>query len=275
MDKLKTNFDGGYPIYLDDYRYFDAAYRHGFESIVKATLGNDSACSLFGCTVTDSPASFSVSAGAIAFNGEILQVDAHSCVKATGVYVWLVFTEDDPDGEKELEGGTVIQAYEKRRAKMLDVSNVPEGTASESTFFLNYSLYDIYRKNLHLVKKSGWKKATLSDGINHFDDSPVTYCKNAVNQLEIRGSFGVASISNRLIMTLPFGYRPSKQISSFIVDTADVLPMYVDTIGQVHLSSLHQWSNSITHKIINITFSLDSSDFIAPEDPAFGGGQTT
>jgi hypothetical protein len=69
MNRLITENTGKMPFYLNDIRFLDAAYRSGFEALVKAFFPD---CILSGCNVTTVPdISITIAEGYVAIAGEI------------------------------------------------------------------------------------------------------------------------------------------------------------------------------------------------------------
>jgi hypothetical protein len=87
MNKLITNFNGGEPIYLDDIRWNDEAYRAAITSIVSGLCGGID-CIIQGCELVSS----TIGVGYVFLSGEILQVDSHT---KTNTYFTKITTYDE------------------------------------------------------------------------------------------------------------------------------------------------------------------------------------
>jgi len=105
VDRIITIDTGGFPVKLDDYRFFDAAYRDSINNLLQGFGTN---FIIDGCTVSGGL----VSAGYIMLNGEILKVDEH-LMQGNGYFQKL--TTFDPNGLKEFNNGNVYNTYEVNR----------------------------------------------------------------------------------------------------------------------------------------------------------------
>lgn len=90
MDKILTNYLGGFPLVLDDYRFFDNAYRDAMNSML---LGFGTDFIVQGCELSGA----NVAAGYIMLNSELLKVDAHIMLGGGYFQKNLTF---DPNGLK-------------------------------------------------------------------------------------------------------------------------------------------------------------------------------
>ena len=104
MNQLVTTNNGGQPIYLDDIRWNDSAYRSAMAGML-AAFGTDFIIS--GCTSGEG----TCNAGYIMLGGEILQVDTHTI---TGNYFSKVQTYDAA-GSDEYQDTSTHNVYLKNR----------------------------------------------------------------------------------------------------------------------------------------------------------------
>ena len=130
MNKLKTTGNGGFPFDLNDLRFEQDAVRDAFYGFLSG-IGVAAVDSfiLSGCAVTDNGSYYSVAAGYISLNGEILRVEAHNYNKTGGhTYYWLLDVTYDPDGNEAFENGSSYDTYEVRRGKLTSSVSPTAGT---------------------------------------------------------------------------------------------------------------------------------------------------
>lgn len=112
MNILNTTFNGGEPIYLDDIRWNDTAYRNAMNGILQA-FGNNFIVQ--GCTPSTPsfiPGTTTITSGYIMLNGQLLQVDASSSLYNN--YYSLVITYN-PSGQDTYYTGTTHNVYQQNR----------------------------------------------------------------------------------------------------------------------------------------------------------------
>jgi|GEM_PF-1482110 len=96
MKKLLTGNLGGHLLSLDDFRHMQEGVYESLEATVKSLLPSGSdRCILFGCVLTVAGSDFSLSPGAIFYQGEIYPVDAQTGV-TNGVPYWVLSTSYAP-----------------------------------------------------------------------------------------------------------------------------------------------------------------------------------
>jgi len=90
MKKLITNNSGGHLISLDDFRHTQEGVSESINSFAKSLIpeGVDR-CILHGCVLTVVGAAFSLSAGAIYYQGEVYQVNAQNGT-TNGLAYWVI-----------------------------------------------------------------------------------------------------------------------------------------------------------------------------------------
>lgn len=125
MNKLLTNFNGGFPFVLDDVRFLQDAIWQGLEGLTKA-FGN---CRLVGAVVSDNGTSYDVTEGFIILNGEVLYVPADSVPAGADIedYGFLVSETFDAAGDKVFQDASTQQTYQLRTAKLAFVAGNPNG----------------------------------------------------------------------------------------------------------------------------------------------------
>jgi hypothetical protein len=126
MNKLLTTGTGGEPIYLDDLRWNDDAYRAAMTGIILGLSGSND-CIIQGCDLVSS----TISAGYILLSGEILRVDSH--IK-TNTYFAKVVTYD-ASGQTQFKDGTTHQVYQKNRATCTSATPGLAYNANKLTFY--------------------------------------------------------------------------------------------------------------------------------------------
>jgi hypothetical protein len=96
MKKLITQNLGGHLLSLDDFRHMQEGVYESLEAMTKSLLPSGSdRCILFGCILTVAGSDYSLSAGAIFYQGEIYPVDAQTGV-INGVPYWVLSTSYAP-----------------------------------------------------------------------------------------------------------------------------------------------------------------------------------
>ncbi len=112
MNILNTTFNGGEPIYLDDIRWNDTAYRNAMNGILQA-FGNNFIVQ--GCTPSTPsfmPGTTTITSGYIMLNGQLLQVDANAI--PSNNYYSLVITYNS-SGQDTYYTGTTHNVYQQNR----------------------------------------------------------------------------------------------------------------------------------------------------------------
>jgi len=133
MNRFKTDYEGGMPLWKKDFLFVDAARREALKGVVKSLIGaNYDAAILDGCTAVDywdDEDMLRITEGFVYFNNEIFYVPEHSMIKG-GTY-GLYFTEEvsfDPGGTKAfLNPPASHETWEVRRAKVGYFATPPAG----------------------------------------------------------------------------------------------------------------------------------------------------
>lgn len=130
MDKFLSNFQGGLPLNLDDFRWFLSQSSnkgiYAYFDELQRDFGND--LILQGCVVTGSNPNKSLTEGWILLGGEVLKVDAIAGTLDTSTDShYIKFTTFDASGQKTLRNSQVVQTYEKARGKL-------DGTSGDLKF---------------------------------------------------------------------------------------------------------------------------------------------
>ncbi len=117
-----TSQIGGYTFEIDDLEFDQLAVHRAFFGWLSGLgVGLDKSFIISGCTVVVNGANLDISAGFLAFNGEILEVDAHSIVDPTiggDQTFWERVTTFDPAGDEIFDDTSSHQTYEINRGKL-------------------------------------------------------------------------------------------------------------------------------------------------------------
>lgn len=126
MNKFKTDANGGLPLTLDDFRWFDAAYREAFLGFWKAFATNtQDGFILAGCSMAATTPGTTVNEGWIYLDGEICYVPTHTIPSASGTSYWDVDVSYDVSGLKTFADSVNRNTYEVRVAKVVRGSITP------------------------------------------------------------------------------------------------------------------------------------------------------
>ena len=118
MNKLLTEFTGGFPFLLNDLRFTDDAVRLAIKDIVNAICGEGPVI-LAGCQFTQQPTYISVEEGAIFWQGEIWHVYPHNFTAPNPVLeppYWSFVTGNGPEGSRTFENAETNQVHQIRKA---------------------------------------------------------------------------------------------------------------------------------------------------------------
>lgn len=268
MNKLLTNFNGGVGLDLDDIRYEQDAVRDALNGILSGfgydiatnTIKASDSFIISGCTITPVFGIYIISAGYIAFKGEVLKVDAHAVV-AAGVGVvnyWDVEVTYDSNGAENTEAGAPINQYEVRKGKV-GIGVAPANYMPMYASRLATKVFDLINALNYFAPQgvpaiafvgdtgnpafmTGWANAT----------APVNklgYRKDPFGRVSIQGFFTAAAftfMSTGPIFTLPVGFRPSVgnekfiAVNAYFVTAGAVKPcnIQIDSAGLVILDIL-------------------------------------
>lgn len=125
MNKLKTDINGGFPLVLNDFRWWEEGNRAGFAGLASFLGSNCILSGVLGITLFDTMTYFG---GYILFNGEVCLVTGGAINVTTNpfVYVELDVTYD-PAGLKNFENAVQFDTYEIRRAKLVGYPTAQAG----------------------------------------------------------------------------------------------------------------------------------------------------
>ena len=246
MNKLLTNFNRGFSLKSNDFRWIDDSVRLALADICKS-MGITGPVVLWGCGVTYAGATATVTEGAIFFQNEIWHVEPHTFTVHDPMVSspnWCFPLTYHPDGAKLDKDLVNHQTYQIRRAIGAQVS-IPFPAET-------ISMDDVPRLD------NNYSTAALSieAGITSIGDSTVIK-SGRLAFIEVSVRVNVSSADNTLIATIPAGYRPgrtirgvcmmaaatatSKVIASWFITDAGLV--YIDRMGtdtgswNIHFSS--------------------------------------
>lgn len=247
MNIFKTNYNGGLPLVLDDFRWIDSGYRQAFRGIMSAFGVTDQYTFIIsGCERTVNAAVVTIAEGYVSIGGEICYVPEHNYSEPTGVTVefWTILSSYDATGSKVFQNSSVNDAYEIRTGKISVASSVPSGSTS---FEDTKTIHELIHEKLpvdswHNVLTENITTADFLNGIYKID------CKKDLSGfVHLRGLKHIedqtAGVADDLITTLPVGYRPivQKQFVIGVIIGTEVGMNIVDilTNGEVRVKMWH------------------------------------
>lgn len=248
MKKFLTEYTGGHPILLDDWRWLSAGISDSLVSTINAIVPLNVVTILTGCERTEDVTHVHFSAGFVSFSGEIHRVPAHSVLISTGIEHWQAITVFDPSGLKNFaEPGVSHDVYQEVIFKV-EINAIPP---VDATVFAETKKYVDYVTES--IVKDTWKNVT-SITIPPSGTFPGYYSINCYRDLDgfvhLRGKFptpddsgfGVVDI---LVGTLPLNYRPIIEFSCVVFNiqnssTGELGSVFltVQTNGQIKIKSL-------------------------------------
>lgn len=218
MNKLITNIEGQMPFVLDDIRWFADGIYDAFANLIETLGGN---MILFGCETSPSGNNYEVSAGALALDGEIYKVDAHTAIGESGAgYADWYFVPDisySAEGTKTFGNGTIHETYEIRKAKLIYSETEPAAPFMRKETGIRYidKLFSKLESELN-DKANVW--STVSSVVNDLmtgitaSETPFRFIKK-LGIVYIEASLlNFAFTYSGEIYTLPVGYRPDRKI---------------------------------------------------------------
>jgi hypothetical protein len=209
MNRINTNYNGGFPLNLNDLRFTDDAVRLAFKDILRGFAGNTPVV-IFGCEATPiEPEGHTISEGAIFYQGEIWHVDEHTIGEYGDAPDWAFYLTYDETGNKIFKDGIQHNTYELRKAKQYGLNGQPAGT-----------IYTTSANNVKLIKDiflgNAWANPTLGANTTIISGSALLLGKT-INRVTLQGQIRNSYISgNALALTLPVGFRPATALSGYI-----------------------------------------------------------
>lgn len=200
--------------------FLQQAYAENFEDVVKSMIGDtyDSAVGyvLHGCLATlISGDDYSLTAGAIFFNGEIYRVDAIATIALADTGILNITITNDPVADpSKMTDDSIVNIHNIRK---LVLSN---GVADSGDINLDDLVYiselSPESESWHLVGDVGepaFQNSWTSPGTLLGDPVNEVSFKKRGTTLMLRGmAYKAVTVTTSIIFTLPVGYRPSVNI---------------------------------------------------------------
>ena len=258
MNNFKTDYNGGLPLVLDDFRWIDEGYRKAFYGIMSAFGVTDQyTFILSGCQRSVNTAIVTIAEGYISIGGEICHVPAHSYSEPTGgdVEFWVVSTAYNAAGTKAFQNGSLNDSYETRTGQISVAAVVPPGDT------LYGDTKTVHQIILESLPRDIWHNVyalTILAGEIGAGTYNVDYKLDLSGNITFRGVFPsledpVQGSVNILMFTLPLGLRPTvkKYMSITATSTTTSFPNRIefDTNGEV------RWRTSDTDNFSYLDFS--------------------
>jgi hypothetical protein len=210
MNKFETNFNGGFPLALDDFRFIDDSVRLAISDICRS-LGVSDSVILYGCQLQLQGNYTSVSEGAIYHNGEIWHVFPHNFSTPAGVTTtyWNFMEQNDAAGSKTFFDGLERQVYKIRKA-ICSVQADPESITSlqgDSVIRLSdlsESIADLTLGANIIPANNAYRQIVLKRG------------RTARLELSVKANIS----ENTVLATIPVGYRPTAYLSGLCFDSS-------------------------------------------------------
>lgn len=201
MNRIETNFNLGFDLVLEDFRFQDAAVRLAFADLTKA-LGHSGPVILWGCNVSYAGTMATVTEGAIFYNNEIWHVYAHTFQVPSpdpGDPSWCFVISNDPEGAKLDSELNPHQTYEVRKAVGARISlPYPADT-------VNFS------QVTRIENKITTTPVQLAQNIISMGQSAVI-SSQGLAFFELRAQADFNGADSILFATLPMGLRPTSTI---------------------------------------------------------------
>lgn len=234
MNRIETNFNLGFDLVLEDYRFQDAAVRLAFADLAKA-LGSTGPVILWGCNVTYAGTTATVTEGAIFYNNEIWHVYPHTFLvndPLSGEPKWCFVVSYDPEGAKLDSELNPHNTYELRKAvggllslpfpaDVVNMSDTPRVGFNYSTAVL-----------------------PVESGVTSLGEGSVVIKTGYLAMLEVSLQVNLASGTSIHVATVPEGMRPGRTIRGICLmrgatSTGKVLAAWsIASDGQVYVEKL-------------------------------------
>jgi len=141
MDKFINTSNGGIPLVNDDFRWSDESIRDFIDNHLSdfaVTIGGNGNFYLSGVNISYSFPDYTITAGYVYIDGEIVKVDAQTCsplsLLAGEEFRFEVVETYDVTGNKTTRNGSSIFTYNKRRAVPTIVTSTDPLTDSQLVF---------------------------------------------------------------------------------------------------------------------------------------------
>jgi microcystin-dependent protein len=151
MNNIKTDYIGGFPLKLDDFRFGHDAVLEAFRGIMSTYgIDNSTAVILKGCARSSAAGTTSIAEGYVSIGGEICFVPAHSYPDPSGgeQEYWILESTFDVAGLKQFQNLTNNDTYEVRVGKVTKAVGVPSGHTIYSS---TKTIFQIISENISVV----------------------------------------------------------------------------------------------------------------------------
>jgi hypothetical protein len=220
MNRIETLNNGGFPLTLDDHRFFESAIRDAFAGAHSAfsDLQPGNGFIISGCTWSSTAVGQPYTEGYLFIGGEIIKCDGGVFpTRPIGEsYIWDIVETPDPTGLKTFRNQTTNQTYFTRRAVVISA------LVSSSLSYLPLNAVRLAKKiydninalNLFANKaQPSWQSVTLFDpGFSNYSGGRnVEFRKDDFGVVTIRGDLASSVVSSvtTSCFTLPAGFRPT------------------------------------------------------------------
>lgn len=291
MKHLITNYDGGFPFDLDDYRFMEDGFNEDITSILKAYQYQEQDSSfgvpppnsfiIYGCEIIPvtytppgggmSTAGYGWTAGAVMIDGVIYKVNAKTTPSGMGflspgsAFYFNTSVIFDSAGNEAFKNGTSYNTYGIRTATPT-VQSIGTG--------VNKLVFDSFTPRFMSGVWSGEKEFTIvgSSGAPAYN-SPWTYGtlsapalgfrKLPNHDVELRGYCerpAGSSTGGQRIFTLPPAYRPNSVLGEMHFSamdryTGDMYLIFISPGGGVYAHTTNTFPNSVLFELSSVRFS--------------------
>lgn len=220
MNKLITTHIGGFPLFTDDFKFTDKAYRDAFVALVSHL---DYTTILSGCQRTQNGLNVSITEGYVALSGEILHLP-HQSYTLQNVSDFEYFALDvsfDANGLKHFKNNVQHNTYQVRKAKVvISSSPVPNKTRIQQV----PTIYQVFEHNIPQIgnntteiakqatetQQGRIEIATQAETNNGTDDTRAITPKklNAyTSQVLMKGQFSLGTITSQSIAAKTIAFQ--------------------------------------------------------------------
>lgn len=236
MKKIKTSdisTGAAYPPSKKGLDFLQQSYQEVLAQLAQTFVGNTPSTTigyvLYGCVKTlISGTNYSLTAGAIYFNGEVYAVDAIATIPILASPILTITTTNDPVADPTIFTDMSSKNVHNIRKMVLSDGILNSGTLNfDDLFLVNDKAHAVGSPNEPAFQNSYTANTTVS-------------FKKSMNTLFLDGGINVsASTTGDTAFTLPIGYRPSVLITVPVVELSNGIvagsKMHILTNGEVKL----------------------------------------
>lgn len=253
MNRLKTEINGKFPLFLNDARWIEEGIKDGLKGILNSFNDGDPFI-IFGCEISSNAPIYSCTPGYVFMNGEVYYCTGGDV--SLGVDNTLIFEEEisyDPAGLKLFGSGVSHDTYQIRRALFTQIADSQLGDELQA---INGSrMHDnIFNLLMSKIDEGSWVAPLLENSWNNVGDG-VKYRKD-LNRVTLRGRV-TASTGPATIFFLPEGFRPDVDMYFYQQYPDETSPPTVRIKVQASNGAVLQDYSSSGYKVI-----LDGISFI-------------